>query len=487
MDTKDTGTVKLVLNGATIASSTSAPIYVKSAKETVIVLADGSQNRVSDGSKYVLEDAASDEPNAAIFSKDDLAVCGAGSLTVEANYNDGIASKDGLVITGGSITVKAADDGLRGKEYVIVKDGTITITAKGDGLKADEADDASMGYVLVEGGNLTVTSGGDAIDAQTSVWITGGQFALTAGGGSRARIDATASAKGIKAIVNATIDGGTFKIDSADDAVNSNGSVVVNGGTFDIATGDDGMHANATLTINGGQIKVTESYEGIESAVITITNGTIHLTSSDDGLNVAGGVDGSGVKPGPGIRGGRPGQYSQSGNFWLYLKGGTIAVTANGDGVDVNGSVEMSGGVLLVNGPTANMNGALDYDRGFKITGGLVVATGSAGMAQAPDTTSTQRSILVNFSAAQKAGTLVSVRGSDGKVLVTFSPTKSFQSLAFSSPALANGATYDVYLGGSSTGTVTDSLYEGGTYTPGTKYGSLTTSAITTRLGGTYR
>lgn len=493
VETENEEPVKLVLSGATIANNSSSPIYVKKAEQTVIVLAGGTQNKVSDGTTCVLDDPTSDEPNAAIFSKDDLVVCGTGALTVEANYNDGIASKDGLIIAGGTITVKAADDGLRGKEYLVVEDGNLTVSAKGDGLKADADADLAKGYILIEGGKLTVTSGGDAIEAQTSVTVRGGELALTSGGGSTGRVDVNASAKGIKAIVSVTIDGGTFKISAADDAINTDGSLTVNGGTFDLDTGDDAMHANATLTINDAKINVTSSYEGIESAMVTINGGEIHIVSSDDGLNGAGGVDGSGMQAGPGIRGGggvRPGQpgYAAGGNYWLYIRGGYLAITSGaGDGVDINGSVEMSGGVLLVNGPTVNMNGALDYDRGWKMTGGVIVATGSAGMAQAPDSTSTQYSILVNFSAAQKAGTLITIRDSSGKDLMTFSPTKSFQSLAFSSPELAGGATYDIYLGGSATGTVTDSLYSGGTYTPGTKYDSLTLSGVTTRLGSAVR
>jgi hypothetical protein len=85
VDTKDEETVVLLLDGADIACSTSAPIYILSAEKTVITLADGTENRVSDGDSYILEDAESDEPSAAIFSRDDLTINGSGSLTVNAN------------------------------------------------------------------------------------------------------------------------------------------------------------------------------------------------------------------------------------------------------------------------------------------------------------------------------------------------------------------------------------------------------------------
>ena len=91
VDTEDEEKVVLILNGAAIAYATSAPIYVVNAEKTVITLASGTENYVTDGDAYVLEDTASDEPNAAIFSNDDLTLNGDGSLTVNANYNNGIA------------------------------------------------------------------------------------------------------------------------------------------------------------------------------------------------------------------------------------------------------------------------------------------------------------------------------------------------------------------------------------------------------------
>lgn len=40
-----------------------------------------------------------------------------------------------------------------------------------------------------------------------------------------------------------------------------------------------------------------------------------------------------------------------------------------------------------------------------------------------------------------------------------------------------------VYYGGSSTGTATDGLYEGGAYSGGTKFTSLTVSGVVTKVG----
>lgn len=313
--------------------------------------------------------------------------------------------------------------------------------------------------------------------------ILDGTFTLTAGGGSDAHVDEATSAKGIKGLVNVTIDGGTITINAADDAIHSNGSLVINAGDINIASGDDGMHADSTLEINGGAVQITESYEGIESALITINDGNISLVASDDGINVAGGVDGSGMTSGMQPGGASQESFVYSGSYYLYINGGYIAVDAAGDGIDVNGAIEMTDGVVLVNGPTENMNGALDSDGGFNISGGFLVAAGSAGMAQAPGQSSSQNSALINFSAAQPAGTIVHIQNSAGEEILTFAPTKQFQSIVFSSVKLVNGETYTVFTGGESTGRVVDNLYPDGTYTPGEQFTSFTISSVVTTIG----
>ncbi len=478
--------VTLTLNGVNVKNSSSAPLYVANAEQTTIVLADGSQNYLEDSANYVLASAEEDEPNAALFSKDDLVFSGNGTLTVIGNYNDGIVSKDVLTILGGTFNVTAVDDGIRGKDLLQIENGTFVVNAGGDALKSDEEDDPTLGVINIVAGNFTINAGGDAITAFTTVQINSGEFDLTAGGGSNNVISADLSAKGIKAGTSVVIETGNFVIDTADDGIHSNNAVTINNGTFVIASGDDGIHGDATVDINNGDINILQSYEGIESAVITINAGTIHVVASDDGINVAGGNDGSGFGGGPG-RGGAPGQETFGGtsDYMLYINGGYIYVDAQCDGLDANGIIQMTGGIVLVNGPTMNGNGALDYDGGFTLSGGILVAAGSAGMAQAPGQTSTQNSILVGFDNTLAAGTLVHIQDSAGNELLTFAPSKEFQTIVFSSPELVTGGTYEVYTGGSSDGTVTDGYYQGGTYSGGTLAASLTIASVVTQSGVT--
>jgi hypothetical protein len=152
VDTEDKKTVKLVLNGVDITSASSAPIYIRRAKDVDITLADGTKNRLKDGDSYIIEDREANEPNAAIFSKSDLTFNGNGSLTIVANYHNGINSKDALSISGGNITVTAGNDGIRGRDSVTVENGSITVTANADGVKSNNDEDPERGFIAIEGG-----------------------------------------------------------------------------------------------------------------------------------------------------------------------------------------------------------------------------------------------------------------------------------------------------------------------------------------------
>jgi hypothetical protein len=175
--------------------------------------------------------------------------------------------------------------------------------------------------------------------------------------------------------------------------------------------------------------------------------------------------------------------FMNPGNCHLYVNGGYLWVDALGDGVDINGAVDMTGGTVIVNGPTEAFNGALDHGS-FKITGGFLLAVGSREMAQGPDAASTQRSVMINLNSKRMASELIAIRTSNGTGLFTFKATKQYQSIVISSPSLTQGSTYDLYLGGSSTGVPTDGLYAGGTYTPGSKYTSFSITGIVTIIGG---
>lgn len=273
---------------------------------------------------------------------------------------------------------------------------------------------------------------------------------------------------------------GNINITSVDDGIMGRDLVAIKEGNINIEAKGDGIkvtndtEANkGVVAIEGGKIKISKSYEGIEGFAIYVAGGETHIKSDDDGINIAGesGMGGRGNKE-PVNNNTTEAKTETSSEVStqttdsrkLTISGGYIVVDAKGDGLDANGAIEMTGGTVLVYGPTNNGNGSLDYDRTFNITGGVLVTAGSSGMAQAPTDTSSQYSIMMTYSSSQKANTIVRLEDSDGKEIITLAPTKDFQSLVISSPKLEKGKKYNLYTGGTSSQSVVDGLYKEGSY-----------------------
>lgn len=318
VDAKDC-TVWLILDGVTLTSTTSAPIYNKKSGDFVIKLADGTQNSITDAQAYVYPDSTTDEPDAAIFSKNDIEITGGGALSVKANFNNGIGTKDDLIISGGSFNIESANHGIRGRDSVTITDGNFVIKSGSDGLQSNNDESTDKGWIDLRGGSFDITAANDGIQAESTLNISGGSYRITSGGGSSADLSALSaeeSYKGLKAKAALTISGGEFSLDCADDAIHSNTDVTIYNGSFQIATGDDGIHADENLTVHDGTLNISKSYEGLEGATITIAGGVIDVVASDDAINSAGGT-GNGMNGG---KGGRP-QMTLNGEEFTPLEG----------------------------------------------------------------------------------------------------------------------------------------------------------------------
>lgn len=427
------GPVKLILNDISVTNNSGPAIYIENADVTYIELAEDTNN--------TLKDDGSSEFDGVIYSKDDLIIEGNGILNITANNQDGIVSKDDLVINSGNIIINSADDGIRGKDYVVIKNGEINITSSGNAIKSTNEEDETKGSISIQGGNITIKSSLDGVQSVKDLEITGGTFNIQTGSGSSVKStnsmwaqknSNTESMKGLKATGNIVITNGTFELDTEDDSIHSNSSISISGGDYSISSGDDGIHADNTLIIDGGNININQSYEGLEASKVTINDGSINVTSSDDGINIAGGNDSSSMN--------RPGQnnISNNSNANLTINGGTIYVNSTGDGLDSNGNMYLNGGYVTVDGPTDNGNSAIDYDGEFVITNGTLIAVGSSGMAQAPSNSSTQNTVFINLTSTM-SGT---IKIGD----IEYTPSKNYSSIIISSPLLETGNSYDLMI-----------------------------------------
>ena len=445
--------VTLVLQDADITCSDSSALCIYKAASVLVYLPDGTASTLTDGSSYDYGDSfsssAAEEPNACLYSKSDLIIAGGGTLTVTGNANNGITGKDTLKIEDTAVSVTAANHGVNGKDCLVLKQADVTVTSSGDALRATNDSDTALGCILIGASALTLTAGEDGIQAETALTLFDTTGTVTSGGGSGAALSGDVSAKGIKAGTDITVRSGSYTLDCADDAVHANGNVTVSGGTFVITTGDDGVHADNAVTITDGTIDISKCYEGIEGQTIDISGGTIDIVSSDDGLNAAGGADQSGF-------GGRgPDSFGGS----IAISGGTLRIDASGDGIDSNGALTVSGGEIYVSGPTSDGESALDYDSSATVTGGTVIAAGYSGMAQNFGTDSTQGSILLTSRSTSTE--TIRVTDASGSVLAEFTPAKAYNCVIVSTPALKQGSTYTVTMGGESTDVTLDSLIYG--------------------------
>ncbi|WP_125098830.1 carbohydrate-binding domain-containing protein [Leucobacter chromiireducens] len=414
----DDARVVLILDGVTITNSAGSAIHVQQADDVAIHLADGSTNRVSDAETY----AADADANAAIFSTADLTISGSGSLTVTGNGNDGITSKDDLVILDGTLAVTARADALRGKDALVIEGGELSLTAEtGDGMyskgDADEAEiDWSRGVVSIAGGTIDITAGDD----------------------------------GIQAFTDAVIGGGTVTVMAADDGVK---------GEAIVAIGELPERAAPTVT-------VVSATEGIEAASIGISGGTTSVTASDDGVNASGNTELQALIAGTaaadtGATGGPQSEFQDTGET-LAISGGELTVDAEGDGLDSNGILTVTGGTVVVYGPTRGGNGSLDTNGELTVTGGTITAFGPGDMEQTP-TTDGQGWVIV--SAAIAAGQTGTIVADDGTEIGSFDARKQAASILVSAAEVTAGASYSVVVDGETVGTAIAG--EGGAAGPG--------------------
>lgn len=218
----DAGELNLVLNNAHITNDDQACIVFWKAQRAILTLADGSVNSLTDGRIYTFDNPTDDEPDAPLFSKEDLIICGNGALTVDGNYKNGIVSKDGIKIESGVIDVTAEEHGIKGKDYLVVNGGEITVEAIGDGIKSTNEESSLVGYIEINGGVVNLLSDDEAVQTVTDL----------------------------------TVNGGVLNIDSTNNGVRCGGNFVVNGGTVNIEAEDNTIEAADVIISDGASVTV---------------------------------------------------------------------------------------------------------------------------------------------------------------------------------------------------------------------------------------
>ena len=391
VDAGDSDKVQLVLDNASIHCSTGSAILVRNADKVKVTLAADSENELSDGTEYQTDD---DNPDAALFSKDDLVINGSGSLTVQGNYKHGIAGNDDLVITGGRLTVNSLSHALRGKDSVAILDGTFVLTSQKDGIQASNTEDSTKGWVQSDGGNFTIQSSGDGIQAETNLSIYDGSFTITSGGGAVNGADHTEnrgggfgrpggnrpdSANGQTSpemssqpaecgqtpseMPSQPAEGGQTPSEMpsqpAEGEQSSSGNesdyseLIFDPDDFDDTSTDDsdttvstkGIKAGNALLIQQGTFVIDSADDAIHSNYsVTIDGGSFQLSSGDDGIHAEAYLN---------INGGTTTiaeSYEGLEAAQIHISGGTTQVFSSDDGLNATGgsSFELVDGLLVL-------------------------------------------------------------------------------------------------------------------------------------------
>lgn len=285
VDADETAKVQIVLKDASITSSDSAALYVKSADKVFVTSAEGTENLLANGGSFTAD--GDTNIDGAVYAKDDITFNGSGSLTVTSPSGHGIVGNDDVKFGGGTYVITASEHGVKANDSARFAESDVTITAGSDkdGVHVADSDieDAaqSESFFYMADGSLTIDAQDDGIHADAKVIIEGGSIIINE------------SYEGIEGL-SIQISGGSTTLTATDDGLNaaggnstsngafggddwngggmmndggSNGSIVISGGNLNITAGGDGVDSNGSVEINGGYTVVQGPSSGDTSVL----------------------------------------------------------------------------------------------------------------------------------------------------------------------------------------------------------------------------
>lgn len=159
------------------------------------------------------------------------------------------------------------------------------------------------------------------------------------------------------------------------DAIHAGQTLTIENGNLTLTATDDALHSDGALTIgaadtNGPAICITGCDEGVEAAQIVICSGDLEITATDDCINAAN-------------------SQLQDAAFEITISGGNItAFSTSGDGLDSNGTMTITGGTILAAGGSGSMGMQLTTEQPYLLqqSGAAIVAGETLSIADADGT-----------------------------------------------------------------------------------------------------
>ncbi|MBQ9544818.1 MAG: carbohydrate-binding domain-containing protein [Clostridia bacterium] len=406
VDAGESDSVVIELSGTTVKYVEDSPVKIVSAGSVEISAKKDTENVITDERAAKTADDSS-QGEGAIYSTCDLKIKGAGTLVVNASYNNGIHTTNDLTIQKLSLKVTAPNNALKGNDSIEITGGTVAaISTNGDGVKTENTDKnkngVTRGDITLTGGIISVYAAGDGFQAAhdfvmtssedgTSATVevcTGSYSSYTASNAS------TTSYKGVKVQNELNVESGSLTLKTYDDGLHADqgtafsdgtkglGTVNVSGGNVTMSvyapenktaggrqgpgdwggqqtvSGADGIHADNALNITGGTVSIDSAYEGLEANVINVSGGKTYVSANDDGINAC--------------KGGSTPQVNVSGGYLDV----SVSPSGDTDGIDSNGTYTQTGGVVITRGPNSQMAAAIDADNSVSVSGGTLIILG---------------------------------------------------------------------------------------------------------------
>ena len=357
--------------------------------------------------------------NVGLSGKDSVRIAG-GTVTVTAGTdgirsdNDEDAEKGFVYVGGGTVTITAGNDGIQAETALEIAGGTVDIVSGGgSGVSSPDASESRKGLkagasLLISGGTVTVDAADDAVHTNGSAAVTGGILSLSSGddgihadgtlelsGGS---VTVLRSYEGLEATY-LTVSGGTHSVTASDDGLNAaggndggeggffgpdsfgggTGTLLISGGYLLVDSGGDGLDANGTLTVTGGVTLVSGPVNGGNGSLDydgagTVTGGTvIALGSSGMAMNFSSAENQGSILLNLGAQ-------SAGTGFALCSEDGTVIASftpskAYETAVVTSPDVRPGGTYVAVLGGTVSGADENGYASGGTVSGGTAAAT----------------------------------------------------------------------------------------------------------------
>ena len=249
--------IGVLLNGVSITNPNGPAINNQCGKAFYVTMADGTSNTLTDGeaydSKIILSSGDTIDQKATLFSEGQIYFQGNGSLTVNGNARNGIASDDYIVFENGKVNVNVSENGTNGikvNDGFTMMNGTLNINVKADGARGIRNE--SLTTIL--DGNITIITSGDCL--LETICAADGTMSVD-----------TTSCAGIKGDDVFTMNGGTLTITSSGDGgkgINCDKDICLNGGTMIVKTtgGNDvgkpkAVKSETGIILSGGSFTAT--------------------------------------------------------------------------------------------------------------------------------------------------------------------------------------------------------------------------------------